>query len=108
MRAISTGGYTDGRTRVAEGAGVTIDSDYTLNDPIYGAVRNNRSPAGPSVTTGPRFVWPDVGNVLVVGVEGAGHHVLETMVAHLRNCSRVFQNSGSPGVVLGALAYDAA
>lgn len=79
-----------------------VSSDYTVTDQIYQPILGNRLATGPSITTGPRFVWPDVSNMLVVGVEGAGHHMLESMVAHLRNCSRTFSNKGHPGIVLGA------
>ena len=79
-----------------------VSSDYTVTDQIYQPILGNRLATGPSITTGPRFVWPDVSNMLVVGVEGAGHHMLESMVVHLRNCSRTFSNQGHPGIVLGA------
>ena len=79
-----------------------VSSDYTVTDQIYQPILGNRLATGPSITTGPRFVWPDVSNMLVVGVEGAGHHMLESMAAHLRNCSRTFSNKGHPGIVLGA------
>eukprot|EP00729_Bicosta_minor_P009890 gene9890-30787_t len=77
-----------------------VSSDYTVTDQIYQPILGNRLATGPSITTGPRFVWPDVSNMLVVGVEGAGHHMLESMGAHLRNCSRTFSNKGHPGIVL--------
>ena len=94
-----------GSNNIAIDLQTKVSSDYTLSDPIYSTIRNNRLTVGPSITTGPRFVWPDVGNALVVGVEGAGHHLLETMGNAYRNCSRVFSNHGHPGIVLGKSAF---